>query len=142
MTRRNSPPLITIGIGLVIVIGAIIGGYFALRYTILADVRESLSSVDPSDTIAYGQTLFTTRGCVGCHTLSSVGAMGDEGPDLSDIGSRHEAAYIRESIMTPNAIIATGCPNGECEASVMPQFGQILAAEQVDALVAFLQEQE
>lgn len=133
--------LLLIGVGVFLLIGVIIGGYFALRYTVIADVSESLMNAGTSDQLAYGQTLFTTRGCVGCHQLDSVGAMGDTGPNLSDIGARHDAAYIRESILNPNAVIAPTCPEGACEANVMPQFGQILSPEQADALVAFLLEQ-
>jgi mono/diheme cytochrome c family protein len=126
----------------VVIVGLLVGGYFAFRRTLIADVRESLMNVDTTDTVAYGATLFQTRGCVGCHTLESAGATGDEGPNLSHIASRADADYIRESILTPNAVIADDCPEGACPAGLMPQYGSILTPAQVDALVAYLMQQQ
>jgi mono/diheme cytochrome c family protein len=135
---RSSRRLL-IGAGAVFVFALLATGlYFTFRYTLLADVREAIANASSSDTLAYGQTLFTTRGCSACHSLASVGAAGDEGPDLSDIGARHDNAYIRQSIVEPNAVIADACPEGPCQPDVMPAYGTMLNAEQVDALVAFL----
>jgi len=139
MARRQLLPALAIASFLLI--GILTGGYFALRYTVVAEIRESSINIDTSNLEAHGQTLFTTRGCVGCHTLDSVGAMGDEGPNLTGIGSRRDATSLYESISMPNAVIATGCPDGECQSNVMPQFGQILTDAHMNALVAFLQAQ-
>lgn len=119
-------------------IGIIVGGYFALRYTIIADFREAQSGVDSSDAYAYGEILYTTRGCSGCHTHDEIGSIGDEGPDLTHIDQRADEDYIRESIINPNAVIADDCPEDACEAGVMPNFGTILTDEQVTALITFL----
>jgi cytochrome c oxidase cbb3-type subunit III len=43
-------------------------------------------------------------GCVGCHTVEGEG--GIVGPDLSDVGLRRGAAYLRESLVSPGAAIA------------------------------------
>jgi mono/diheme cytochrome c family protein len=119
------------------------GFYFTFRYTLIADVRESLSSAADQAPVDYGRTLFSTRGCAGCHTLETIGAVGDEGPNLTGIASRADADYIRESILEPNAVIATGCPDGPCESGVMPgNYGRILDDAQLDALMTFLLEQE
>jgi cytochrome c oxidase subunit II len=126
----------------VIIVGIVAGGYFTFRRTLIADIRESMMNVDTTDPVVYGETLFQTRGCIGCHTLESAGAAGDEGPDLSHIASRADAAYIHESITNPNAVIADNCPEGACQANVMPQYGSILDDAQVDALVAYLLTQE
>ena len=87
-----------------------------------------------------GAELIVSMGCAGCHTLDSVpDARGEVGPDLSHIGARADAAYIRESILDPGAVTATGCPGGPCPAGLMPpMFGIIMSPEQVDALVAYL----
>lgn len=125
-----------------ILAGAIAELYFTFRYTLVADVRERIANPDTTNLIAYGETLFQTRACATCHTLQSAGSLADEGPDLTGIASRHDAAYLRESIVTPNAVIAPQCPAGTaCPAGVMPPFGEILDDQQVDALVAYLLEQ-
>jgi mono/diheme cytochrome c family protein len=126
---------------LFLITGALTGFYFAFRYTLIADVREAIANPDTADQVAYGATLFQTRGCVSCHTLESAGAAGDEGPNLTGIASRHDDAYIRQSIVEPNAVIAPQCPEGACQAGIMPQFGSILSPDQIDALVAYLLEQ-
>jgi mono/diheme cytochrome c family protein len=125
---------------LLIVVIALLGtgAYFAFEYTVVAQVQEAILNPDTTDLTAYGRTLFQTRGCAGCHTLEDAGSSGDEGPDLTNIGTRHDAAYIHQAIATPNAVIAPQCPEGQCQANVMPPFGTILTPDQIDALVAYL----
>jgi mono/diheme cytochrome c family protein len=118
-------------------IGLLVGAFFAFEYTLVAQVREAIAPPDTTNLISYGETLFQTRGCVGCHSFERAGSMGDEGPNLTGIASRHDAAYIYQSIQSPTAIIADQCPEGACEPS-MPNFGEILTGEQIDALVAYL----
>lgn len=124
-----------------LIVGLAIGGYFLLRRTVIADLREQASGVDTTDAIAYGRLMFETRGCVGCHTLDSSGATGIEGPILNGIASRHDEAYIRQSIQYPGAVTAPNCPQGPCEADGMPDYGAILTEDQIDALVAYLMTQ-
>lgn len=124
----------------VVIIGLVVGGYFAFRRTLLASVQEAVINPDVNDPVAHGATLFQTRGCAGCHTLASAGAAGDEGPDLSDIGARHDADYIRESIQYPQAVIADGCAEMPCQ-PIMPDYGTILTPDQIDALVTYLSTQ-
>jgi len=69
--------------------------------------------------------------CARCHNINGLNTVC---PDLSDVGSRRDAAYLRQSILDPNAFIVPGF-----QADVMPQnFPQILKPEDVDALVKFL----
>ena len=124
----------------VVIIGLVVGGYFTFRRTLLASVQEAVINPDVNDPVAYGATLFGTRGCAGCHTLESADATGDEGPNLSDIGSRHDADYIHESIQYPQVVIADGCPEMPCQ-PIMPDYGAILTGEQIDALVSYLSTQ-
>ena len=78
--------------------------------------------------------LFNEKGCIGCHQLAGKG--GQVGPPLDDVGHRHDADYIRRSILTPNADTAKGY---EKFAGMMPQtFGQQLTAAQLEALVQYL----
>lgn len=119
-----------------------VGLYFAFRRTVIADIREAVIAPDTSDPVTYGATLFQTRGCGGCHTLSAANVVGDVGPDLDGIGLRHDADFIRQSIVNPNAIIAENCPEGVCDTNVMPEWGNILNDQQVEALVAYLVNQQ
>lgn len=111
-------------------------------YSVVADVRENFADVDRTDQYEYGKTLFETRGCVFCHTLTDAGAEGDAGPNLDGLGARFDGEAIRTSIVDPNAAIATDCPEGPCEPDIMPNFGEILDEEQVAALVVYLSEQK
>jgi len=79
-------------------------------------------------------TLFHAAGCVGCHKIGTEG--GAIGPDLTHIGSRVSANYIRESILDPGAKIAKGF---ERFAGIMPKtFGDQMTAAQLESLVRFL----
>lgn len=131
-----------VGLVIFLTIGALVGAYFTFRYTLIADFTESQRQIDTSDAYAHGVILFETRGCAGCHSHEGLGVVGDEGPNLTHIADRADEAYIRESIVNPNAIIADNCPEEACEANVMPNFGTILSDEQVTALVIFLSETE
>jgi hypothetical protein len=52
-------------------------------------------------------------------------------------------AYIRQSILEPNAYLAPECPNTSCLPGIMPQnFHTRLTAEQLDTLVGFLLAQQ
>jgi mono/diheme cytochrome c family protein len=103
-----------------------------------------------------GLAVFQKQGCVACHTIKGV-STGSVGPNLSAIGTEagtiiQSAGYkssqgkaktaeefIQESIMNPNAYIATNCPTGPCPASVMPQnFGTTIPAADLKNLVAYL----
>ncbi|MEL6846951.1 MAG: HEAT repeat domain-containing protein [Bacteroidota bacterium] len=44
--------------------------------------------------------------CTKCHKIGGTGS--EVGPSLKGIGSRHEAAYLLESLVNPNAVIAPG----------------------------------
>ena len=78
--------------------------------------------------------LYNEKGCVGCHQLNGKG--GQVGPPFDHIGAKHDATYIRRSILEPNADTAKGY---EKFAGTMPTtFGQQLSAAQLEALVKFL----
>ena len=87
------------------------------------------------------QALFTGT-CGTCHAIEGI-STGAVGPDLTQIGARADAAYIRQSIIEPDAVIAEACPTGACPPGVMPKiFGGLLSAEELDALVDFLAAQQ
>jgi cytochrome c oxidase subunit II len=73
--------------------------------------------------------------CKSCHTLADAAATGTVGPNLDEVVPKLTEADIRSSIETPNAKITPGY-----HANIMPDFGQSLSKEQIDALVKYLKE--
>jgi cytochrome c oxidase subunit 2 len=86
-----------------------------------------------------GKAVFASAGCSGCHTLAQAGATGTVGPNLDtaikgDAGSTPLAAFIKESIVDPDKVIAKGYTAG-----VMPtNFGSSLSSTDIDNLVALI----
>jgi cytochrome c oxidase subunit 2 len=87
-----------------------------------------------------GAAVFQSAGCGGCHTFTPAGTNGAVGPDLDNVAAdaakagEDPAAYVKESIVDPNKVIASGYAAG-----VMPDtFGQSLSAKEIDALVTYL----
>ena len=84
---------------------------------------------------AAGEEVFQGQGCGNCHAFSAAGSSGAVGPDLDESLQGDDAAFIRESIVEPNAETAEGY-----QANIMPaDYGQKLTPKQLDDLVAFLQ---
>lgn len=50
-----------------------------------------------------GARVYQSNGCAGCHLIRGEGS--GYGPELTDIGARRSAAYIRESITSPEAAV-------------------------------------
>jgi cytochrome c2 len=77
--------------------------------------------------------------CGTCHQIDAVGATGAVGPNLSEVGARLAPDKIRESILTPDAVIAENCPGAPCTPGLMPKiYGDQLSAAQLETLVKFL----
>lgn len=69
-----------------------------------------------------GAAVFQTTGCQHCHTIHSVG--GHKGPDLSGVGRRKSNAELRQQILKGS--------------NVMPAFGEVLAPDELNDLIAYL----
>jgi mono/diheme cytochrome c family protein len=81
-----------------------------------------------------GAQVFANNGCSGCHTLAEANAGGTTGPNLDQVLPGQTAAEIHQSIVDPNAKIATGYPS-----NVMPQnFEQTIPPAQLNQLVQYL----
>src|SRR3954454_10595248 len=90
-----------------------------------------------------GKQIFMAQGCTACHTLADAGATAKVGPDLDNVVAdakqfgkgQSPAAYIRQSIVNPNAVVRKGFPAG-----TMPQdYGKKLTPQELTALVSYLQ---
>jgi cytochrome c551/c552 len=88
-----------------------------------------------------GKAIFVSAGCGACHTFKAAGTSGKVGPDLDTAPAKDAkaagmalAAFVKQSIVDPNAFVAPGFPKG-----VMPTtFGSTLSAAKIDALVTFI----
>jgi cytochrome c oxidase subunit 2 len=74
--------------------------------------------------------------CGSCHTLSEASTNGTTGPDLDQVLKGKDAAFIKQSIVQPDAEIAKGFAKG----IMPPNYGSTLSGAEVDALVKFLSE--
>jgi mono/diheme cytochrome c family protein len=88
---------------------------------------------------AAGKEIFMTTAqppCGSCHTLAEANASGTVGPDLDQVLKGKDAAFIHESIVDPDAEIASGFSAG-----IMPAvYGDQLDDQQLADLVAFLEQ--
>jgi cytochrome c oxidase subunit II len=83
-----------------------------------------------------GKALFTENGCGACHELADAGTSGGVGPNLDQVLADKSPAFIKQSIVDPNAEIAQGySPN-----IMPPNFGQTIPPPELDALVKYLDE--
>jgi ubiquinol-cytochrome c reductase cytochrome b subunit len=101
----------------------------AQAQSILSFMRE-VSAGDGTPTVSAEQrtaALTLGRHCAMCHMLDGAG--NSTAPDLSAVGARHDAAWLRKWITDPESVDAF---------SSMPPFGQTLTPQQMDAVVAYL----
>jgi cytochrome c oxidase subunit 2 len=86
-----------------------------------------------------GRAVFDNNGCGSCHTLAAAGATGKVGPDLDKLPAEAQKAgkpleaFVRESIVSPDAYVEPGFP-----ANVMPKTYSQLPKDQLDSLVSYL----
>ena len=93
------------------------------------------STSAPKGNPAAGKQVFAANGCASCHTFQPAGATGTVGPNLSEALKGKSVAFIHQSIVDPNAVIASGY-----QPNIMPaNFGSTLSAKQLNDLIAFLQ---
>ena len=157
-------------VGSIVIIGIISIIFWILNIqTTTDDVSVRLDSGNTSGPAAFGRSRLTPTpttdpvaataqaevdqiaaainagGCIACHTIPEIpGAVGQIGPDLSNIGvdgatrvaGYSAEEYILESIMDPEAFIAPDCPTGPCPSGVMivPE----LETGQIETIVGYL----
>jgi cytochrome c2 len=90
---------------------------------------------------AQGKLIFSTvAGCVACHDVSTGATL--VGPSLKGVESRAASRkpgmsasdYLRESILIPNAYVVPGFQPG----IMLQTFGQVLTAQQLNDVIAYL----
>ena len=87
-----------------------------------------------------GAAVFKNNACGACHTLKAAGSSAAVGPDLDKLPAYAKQAgqpvdaFVRQSIVDPNAYIQKGYPK-----NLMPAtFGKALSKQELDALVQYL----
>jgi ubiquinol-cytochrome c reductase cytochrome b subunit len=90
-------------------------------------LRAELERQARSPLLRLGATVYEQQGCAACHTIAGAG--GSAGPDLTGVGRKRDAAWLKKFVSNPSSVT----PGTE-----MPPYGD-LPADQLDALVAFLQ---
>jgi putative heme-binding domain-containing protein len=73
-----------------------------------------------------GRELYRAKGCAVCHTVRGEG--GASGPELTGIGARRSAVYLREALIDP----AASAPEGFLVVSVITRAGRNLRGVRVN----------
>jgi cytochrome c oxidase subunit II len=92
------------------------------------------ASADAKAIFTNGKNATGATPCGACHTLSQAGTNGTTGPNLDQVLKGKDAAFIKQSILQPNAQIAKGFGKG----IMPPNYGSTLTPSEVNALVKFL----
>ena len=92
------------------------------------------AGADAKAIFTNGKNATGATACGACHTLSQAGTTGTTGPDLDQVLKGKPPAFIKQSIVQPNAQIAKGYAKG----IMPPNYGSTLSPSEVDALVKFL----
>jgi mono/diheme cytochrome c family protein len=96
---------------------------------VLAYMRRVRSGARPPvvEPVTLAAANVYARFCSTCHVIDGEG--GNQGPDLSHVGSQRQSAFFREWISDPTAIKPD---------SNMPAFGERLDPSQMTAIVNYL----
>ena len=88
---------------------------------------------------ASGASLFSSEGCIDCHTINGEGGM--VGPNLSHVGSQRSLSWIKTQIITPGANFVSGSMvtiNGKSYMAIMPNHKNI-SQYNLNILAAYLE---
>jgi len=79
----------------------------------------------PGDAVR-GAQIYQASGCAACHTIGGRG--GPTGPDLTDVGGRSSPAFLRQSLVDPQADV----PSGFMQVRVVTREGRNLTGVRVN----------
>jgi cytochrome c oxidase subunit 2 len=103
------------------------------------DFQKWLGGVTEESPVQTGEKLFTNFNCVNCHATGATqrcpqlgGLYGTEVRLEDNSTVKFDEAYIRESIINPNAKIVKGYP------AVMPTYRGQVSEEQILDLIAYI----
>lgn len=103
-------------------------------------LRSQTKAVSSPNAGVAGAAVFKNNACGACHALTAAGASATTGPDLDTLPALAQRAgqpvdaFVRQSIVDPNAYVEKGYPKG-----LMPgTFGKALSKQELDALVQYL----
>jgi mono/diheme cytochrome c family protein len=96
-----------------------------------------------------GKAVFEQQGCGNCHTFTAAASNRNQGPNLDEVVRRYDAAFIRESIVDPEAFVEKGVEGSiggdRIYRDIMPAFGpnpeteqNRLTDQQIADLIGFL----
>jgi putative heme-binding domain-containing protein len=73
--------------------------------SVAAYVRQigSLPAEPVPGNATHGAQVYKSKGCANCHMIAGAGS--GYGPELSDIGARRSVAFLRESVVAPEASV-------------------------------------
>jgi cytochrome c oxidase cbb3-type subunit 3 len=84
----------------------------------------------PPETLAgdagRGARIYEARGCAGCHMVAGKGE--GFGPELTGIGARRSAAFLRQTVLKPSATL----PDGFRYVAVTPASGAVVRGIRVN----------
>ena len=83
----------------------LVGRGAALVAALLVVTATSLSGQERGPGTGRGEQLFVAQGCYGCHQIGKFGT--PIGPDLSGLGARYPAAYLRSWLRDPESVRPT-----------------------------------
>lgn len=117
----------------------------ALRTAVPATEAASTTSPEPVPLVTNGKMLAEEYGCTACHATDSKrlvgpgwgGIYGSEVTLADGSTVKRDDAYLTESILDPDARLAEGFEPG-----AMPSFAEMLDADQVAAIVAYIRNLE
>ena len=118
--------------------GSLLAGLFVLGVgTVAAQQPTAALQVDGA-MAKRGQSLFQSRGCVGCH---SVGGGKRSGPDLAGVLQRRDIDWVRRFVKNPTTMFDTD----SIAKAILAQFNNTrmpnlrLKDDEVEALLHYIQ---
>ena len=103
----------------------VVGGGVLVGAMLLLLGTAPLAGQERDPRASRGEQVFVSQGCYGCHQIGKFGT--PIGPELSRLGAKYPAAYLRQWLRDPGSVRPT---------AHMPKLE--LNPEEIDALAVYL----